>query len=240
MSEEIDKLLKESTGILMAIDELHNELPKVQKTKAEIDKNIQEFQNSFKVVKEIIEKNAKSMVLQKDELKKISEDAIKNILNIQKQINYSLDKYGNVDEYISEIELRIEKLEEIQKKIISEIKKLQGINKDKNLDNSINIDIVLDYIHPRTIQYLYEKYKNTNIPIIVRKAVPSETSPKVWSANYCFYVEKIEGYNAIGSYYEFGKKKTKKDNKAPAINVPSYVLHGNKDEVDAIIKTVEV
>lgn len=239
MSEEIDKLLKESTGILMAIDELHNELPKIQKSKEQIDKYVQEFKESMKNATMLIEKNDKNIAFQKDKIANIIEQGENNIKKMQVQINKSLEKYENIDNYVNDLNAKIVKIEEIQKKIILEIKKLQGINKDKNLENVFNIDIILDYIHPRTIQYLYEKYKNTNVPIIVRKSVPSESSPKVWSDNYCFHVEKIEDSKAVGSYYENGKKKIIKGQSSPNIKTQSYVLYGNKDEVDAIVRSLK-
>lgn len=226
MSDELDNLLKESTGILMAIDELHNELPKITEAKNKIDKTIGSFNTSLN-----------------DKRNEISDLIKKGKNDVQKTIMEFLKKFENIEIYaddLEEVKSKIDKLKEEQNKIVSAIKILQN-NKgnDKNSNNAVSTDLLSDYSSPKTIQYLYEKYKDTNIPVIVRKAFPSESSLKPWTPNYCFYVEKIENGYAVGSYYEYGKIKNKSGTKPPAINIPSYILHENKEEVTTIVKTIK-
>lgn len=165
----------------------------------------------------------------------IAKGTFQEIKTTQNEIDKQLEKYQNIDIYVKELNSKLFKLEEQQKNIILAIKKLQSTQSN----NVSSVSINLDYIHPKSISYLYEKYKNTNTPVIVRKILPTESSPKVWSDNYCFHVEKIEDSKAVGSYYENGKKKIIKGQSSPNIKTQSYVLYGNKDEVNAIVRSLK-
>lgn len=225
MSKEIDDILEQSTGLIMAFHELHNKLPEMQEISKQIEQELKSFKNLGKK--------------QVDELTKTTEENLKKISNKINEAEMFLDSINkSLNEKNEELNDKIENIQKNLQSIAKNIKSEKSNNKGNVPYENINIDILLDYIHPRSIKYLYDKYNNTDIPVIVRKIIGSEISPKSWSENYCFYVRGIDivSDKAIGDYYENAKLLPKDDKYKPNIKYSYYVLCGNKAEVQKIIE----
>ena len=222
MSEELDNLLENTTGILMAIDELHTKLPEMENISKKIDDELKTLKSLGKE--------------QVEELNKTKEDGVLDISEQIEKAKLLLDKINKALNETNELHKETKKIIKEAQTIANNIK--NGKNKDvgKVVLEKIDIDLILDYVQPHTIKYLYEKYKDTDIPVIVRKIIGSERSPKIWSENYCFYVKGVENDKALGNYYEYAKLKPIADLKyLPNSICPVFALNCNKKEVQKII-----
>lgn len=194
MSEELDKELEDCMGIVMAIHELRDELPEIQASKDQIDKQVKDFNTLIKNKKGDIEKVADK---KKDEILEIEN----NISSIQEKIDGSLAQYENIETYVSDIDnikSRVENLEKEQEKINSEITKLQKNKSNGSTVNAISNNFIdkLKYYNPLPMRYLYQIFE-PQTPFIVKSTI--------WSGDFCFVVTKVEDDVFYGKYYLHGK-----------------------------------
>lgn len=179
--------------------------------------------------------------------------AINEIRNFDSKIKETENKYADFEnkshDIMNKIDIRqkdfndkyYQFLEILEKqKTEFEIKYNQVLKLQKEISETQKI---IDYSVPHSINYLYNKYKNTNTPVIVRKiAIDSKsklniyTNSTVWSDDYCFYVKNINNGVAEGDYYCASVLQKNTKYASPKIDVCVYVLYDNQEEIQKIIK----
>ena len=196
---EVEQFLTECSGLLLALDELRKDIPKLESMTSDIkidisqfSKNISKSKSEYETDKNILKTECEKLIdkieKEQNKFKTISSSIDEDIKNITEAKKYILSIKDESNEKLNLAMDRIDKLEQQIEHLVKicnekQIEKTQVQDKTSNKKESVKEknESLDDYKKPNTIEYLYNKYAKSDTPVIVRRIENTK-----WTADYVF------------------------------------------------------